>query len=233
MEKEQAMRNIKAILMDYTGTIIKEGGPEIEELIARVYRNSDFNTPGEAIHFWYSNLAELEKKSYGSMFLTEDEICLRLLDLCEKEHRLSDNHEELHLLNQRFWRNGPVFNDAAAFLKKCTLPVYVLTNNASAYVEENLTKRGIHPAGIVSAEDVRAFKPHREIFERALNIAGVSAEEVTHIGDSYQSDILGAKKIGIEAVLVDREGKAGQVDCRVVRSLTEILALCETGIQSQ
>lgn len=222
------MKNIthkKAVFIDYTGTIIKEGGPEIGEMITRVYKNADFATPQDAILFWYTNLEEMEKKSNDAAFLTEDEICLSLLDLCEKEHHLSDSHEELHILNQRFWRNGPVFDDAFAFFESCALPVYVLTNNAASYVAENLTKRGIHLAGIVSAEDVRAFKPHREIFERALDVAGVSAEEAIHIGDSYQADVLGARKLGIDAVLVDRKGKVWQTDCRVVKSLAEVVQL--------
>ncbi|MGB7293607.1 MAG: HAD-IA family hydrolase [Thermodesulfobacteriota bacterium] len=50
-------------------------------------------------------------------------------------------------------------------------------------------------------------KPSPEIFEIALNEQGVSAEESLHIGDSMEHDLLGAKTLGINAVLLDREGK--------------------------
>jgi putative hydrolase of the HAD superfamily len=50
-------------------------------------------------------------------------------------------------------------------------------------------------------------KPSPQIFEIALNEQGVLAEESIHIGDSIEHDILGAKTLGINAVLLDREGK--------------------------
>ena len=48
-------------------------------------------------------------------------------------------------------------------------------------------------------------KPSPEIFEIALIEQGVSAEESIHIGDSIEHDILGAKALGINAILLDRE----------------------------
>jgi putative hydrolase of the HAD superfamily len=50
-------------------------------------------------------------------------------------------------------------------------------------------------------------KPSPQIFEIALDEQGVLAEESIHIGDSIEHDILGAKTLGINAVLLDREGK--------------------------
>lgn len=210
--------------MDYTGTIIRQGGPEIEEMIARVHKHSDFHSAHEALTFWFRNLSVLENESYLDTFRTEDEICMQLLDLCEKEHALKDSHEELHHLNQQFWRNGPVYDDAAAFFESCSIPIFVITNNAAAYVSENLTKRGIHPEGIISAEEVQAYKPHREIFLRALERAGVTAEEAIHIGDSYESDVIGAGVLGIDAVLVNRKEKPhpAQQNCMTVTALTRL-----------
>ncbi len=49
-----------------------------------------------------------------------------------------------------------------------------------------------------------AAKPSPRIFEEALKKAGVLPHEAVHIGDSLEDDIHGAKRIGIEAVLIDR-----------------------------
>ena len=43
---------------------------------------------------------------------------------------------------------------------------------------------------------VRACKPHRELFDKALEVSGCNADEVLHIGDSYGSDVLGARAAG-------------------------------------
>ena len=50
---------MKAVLMDYTGTIIRQAGPEIEEMIYRVTKNTDFQSVREAMEYWFKNLNEL------------------------------------------------------------------------------------------------------------------------------------------------------------------------------
>lgn len=49
-------------------------------------------------------------------------------------------------------------------------------------------------------------KPNEGIFRHALNSLGVTPDRALHIGDSYRADIVGARRLGIEAVLIDRGG---------------------------
>lgn len=63
---------------------------------------------------------------------------------------------------------------------------------------------------VVSSESEGYVKPHRRLFERALELAGVAPEEAVHVGDSYPEDVEGARGVGIQAVLVDR-GEKGRV----------------------
>ncbi len=80
---------------------------------------------------------------------------------------------------------------------------------------------------VVASAAVGAAKPHPDIFHYALARAGLSANEVLYIGDSYISDVLGARTVGIAAVLIDREQRAPEVDCPVVTSLLDVLELIE------
>ena len=214
---------MKAVLMDYTGTIIRQAGPEIEEMIYRVTKSTDFHSVREAMKYWFQNLNELEWKCSGENYEDEDALCLRLLELCKKEHGLQEDHEALHRLNQGLWRNAPLYDDVPYFFDNCELPIYVITNNSKWYVSENLRNKGIRPAEIISADDVKSYKPHPEIFLYALRRAGLSPEEVVHVGDSYYSDVLGAKNAGISAILVDRDGKDAHEDCQKASSLSDIL----------
>jgi REG-2-like HAD superfamily hydrolase len=50
-------------------------------------------------------------------------------------------------------------------------------------------------------------KPDAEIFQRALEAAGVRPEEALHVGDSLRDDVQGAEAVGIRAVLLDRFGR--------------------------
>jgi len=72
-------------------------------------------------------------------------------------------------------------------------------------------------------------KPHPRIFASALALAGVPAEQVLHVGDNYQQDVIGARQAGIYAVWLRRRGEH-TADCPVINSLGELLAIIdETG----
>ena len=49
-------------------------------------------------------------------------------------------------------------------------------------------------------------KPHQGIFQHALDSLGVAPERALHIGDSYRADVIGARRMGISPVLIDRGG---------------------------
>ena len=48
------------------------------------------------------------------------------------------------------------------------------------------------------------MKPHPSIFEAALTLLGVSASEAVMVGDSFEHDIEGARRVGMRGVLVQR-----------------------------
>jgi putative hydrolase of the HAD superfamily len=50
-------------------------------------------------------------------------------------------------------------------------------------------------------------KPHRAIFAHALELLDLPADAVIHVGDDPDADVLGARRAGIEPVLIDRRGR--------------------------
>jgi FMN phosphatase YigB (HAD superfamily) len=69
---------------------------------------------------------------------------------------------------------------------------------------------------------VRACKPDRIIFEKALETAGAAPHEVIHIGDSITSDIEPAKRLGITPIYISRKEPVSIDGVRVIRSLDEL-----------
>jgi len=61
---------------------------------------------------------------------------------------------------------------------------------------------GMFEAVILSV-DVGLRKPHRGIFDLALERLGLLASEVVYVGDSYEADYLGARSAGWAARLID------------------------------
>jgi putative hydrolase of the HAD superfamily len=58
----------------------------------------------------------------------------------------------------------------------------------------------------VTSIEVGSEKPHPPIFLKALEKAGVEAADAVHVGDQISSDIEGARNVGINPVLLDRDG---------------------------
>jgi HAD superfamily hydrolase (TIGR01509 family) len=76
---------------------------------------------------------------------------------------------------------------------------------------------------IVTPQDVGVVKPDPAIFLAALERTGLDSTQVIYVGDQYEIDIVGARRVGISAVLIDRYGLNPQVtDCPRITTLTQI-----------
>lgn len=76
---------------------------------------------------------------------------------------------------------------------------------------------------IVTSGEVGLGKPHPLIFSVALERAGVESHEAFHVGDSYLSDVKGARSAGIFPLLLTRdENSIEPLDCVCIDSLDKI-----------
>jgi putative hydrolase of the HAD superfamily len=101
-----------------------------------------------------------------------------------------------------------------------------LVSNVVQDMEPTYTELGIQPYldFKVTSSEVGYDKPRPEIFMAALDKAKVKPEESIFIGDQYHLDIVGARGVGIKAVLIDRNDYSPEItDCPRIRSLTEIM----------
>ena len=87
---------------------------------------------------------------------------------------------------------------------------------------------------VVSAR-VGFQKPNPGIFKVALERMHVEPEHAWHVGDSYRADVVGARRVGINGVLIDRSGndparareKHEDAELTVVTDLFELLELLD------
>lgn len=82
---------------------------------------------------------------------------------------------------------------------------------------------------IVASHDVRvrSAKPDPYIFNYTLAAVGVPAGEAVHVGDTYEADILGASRVGIRPVLIDRDNTQADRWKETIQSLTELPKLLD------
>ncbi len=212
----------KAIFMDYTGTMVAEDEPYTRELIGYFIAHSDVKDPKEVLKIVWSKVKEQESECCGDSFVGLDERTDRILQYCVENHGLKGDLEHMHDVWRKIWVHAPLFDDVKPFMERTKTPIYVLSNDDLCYLEESFKLKGIHPAGIISAETALACKPDKAIFDKALEIAGVAPNEAVHIGDSVTSDVKPAMAMGITPIYISRNADAEIEGVRVIRSLEEL-----------
>lgn len=94
---------------------------------------------------------------------------------------------------------------------------YTLHIISNGFKETTLTKMnvsGLNPyfRNVIISEDVGVNKPHKAIFEYALNKATAQKHECIMIGDSLEADIRGAQEYGIKAIYFNPLNKEKPAD---------------------
>jgi HAD superfamily hydrolase (TIGR01549 family) len=105
--------------------------------------------------------------------------------------------------------------DGLTALRRLGLVVGCISNS-NGTVAELLADVGL--AGsldfIVDSGVVGVEKPDPEIFRIALRRGAVTAAEAMHVGDLYPVDVVGARRAGLEPVLLDPLERYGDRGCR-------------------
>ncbi|KAA3611900.1 MAG: HAD family hydrolase [Planctomycetota bacterium] len=114
-----------------------------------------------------------------------------------------------HFQNPASYQLYPEVLDVLSQLHQLGL-VTGIVSNWSEHLPELCRHLGIadHVHFIVASAELRAEKPDRAIFERALFRGGVPAEQTLHVGNNLEMDVRGALGAGLRAALLDREGVA-------------------------
>ena len=80
----------------------------------------------------------------------------------------------------------------------------------------------------VGSGEVGIEKPHPPIFIAAAEKVGTRLDEILHVGDQVRSDVMGAQRVGMKAVLIDRTGHTPESEgCLTISSLSELLQVLE------
>jgi putative hydrolase of the HAD superfamily len=105
-------------------------------------------------------------------------------------------------------------------------------SNADGTVGRLLAGAGLagHLEFIVDSGAVGIEKPDPRIFALALERAGVPPADALYVGDLYPVDVVGARRAGIEPVLLDPLGRYGERDCRTAR---DVPTLCRELVASR
>jgi putative hydrolase of the HAD superfamily len=103
----------------------------------------------------------------------------------------------------------------------------VIVSNSNGTLHRLFTRLGLAPlVDVILDSDVEKIeKPDRRFFELALDRSGARRESTVHVGDLYHVDVVGARRAGLEAVLVDEADLRRDVDCPRIQTVSGLLPL--------
>lgn len=105
-------------------------------------------------------------------------------------------------------------------------PLTIISNGFGEVQYYKLAHSGLQNlfTHLLISEEVGINKPQPEIFRIALERNGVTADEAVMIGDSYNSDIAGAKAAGIDQIWI-HQGETSENATYIVPTLKDVLKL--------
>jgi len=105
-------------------------------------------------------------------------------------------------------------------------PLTIISNGFKEVQYYKFEHSGLAPCftHTLISEEVGINKPQPGIFEIALQRNGITADEALMIGDSYTSDIAGAKAAGIDQIWI-HEGETAETATYIVPKITDVMTI--------
>lgn len=121
------------------------------------------------------------------------------------------------------WRCFDDVEDAVGTVASAGLRVAVLTNGAQRQQDQKLEAVGLSRIGPVLCSEALGFaKPDPRAYQQACHQLGVACDQVLHVGDRYDLDVVAARAAGLSAVYLDREDDGPRAEARRIGSLSQL-----------
>ncbi len=198
---------VKAIFIDFYGTIVYEDGEVIKQIVQKIFDTGKVNDKSEIDSYWWNEFQTAFISAYGENFETQRKLEYQSLDKTIQHFNSSADAEILSNLMFEHWVKPPIFEESKQFFNKSPVPIYIVSNIDRNDILQAIAFHGLKPNGVFTSEDAKSYKPRKELFEFALKSTGLSAEQVVHIGDSLSSDVKGASAVGIKSIWINRIGR--------------------------
>ena len=214
----------KAIFLSYTGVVIPRRGNEYRQFIDTLVKNSNLRDYEHAAKWFTETLRTYKCNSSSDDYVGEENLIRQMFEDKRDEIRLSMPIEKVLVMVQNCLIYSPISDELAGFLALSRRPVYIISDCACDYTTIEMKRNHLHIHGTFSCDSVQAYRNYPQIFEYALQKAGVKKEEALYIGEDAQLDLPGARQAGITSVILDRRGDYQGTEFRRIRSLSSLLA---------
>ena len=121
------------------------------------------------------------------------------------------------------WEAFPEVPGSLRALRAAGRKIAILSNVDRDLIASSLSKLGITPDLVITAEDVGSYKPAAGHWSRFAELSGASTADTVHIGASQYHDMVPGAALGYRTVFIDRHGEPlTSTPTRVLRDLAPL-----------
>jgi putative hydrolase of the HAD superfamily len=162
----------------------------------------------DRFHRQYLEHNERLWERYRKGFIKQDELRVKRMWLSLLDFKIADETlaqtlsvQFLELLPTRN-RLFPNTREVLQYLKEKGYTLHIITNGFEEVQHHKMQASALTPFfdQVITSEKASALKPHRAIFDHALEVSGAHVSESIMVGDSMEIDIKGAWEMGMDQI---------------------------------
>lgn len=226
------MDNIKHIFFDLDHTLW-DFDKNSEETLGELFISLELNKHIQSFDRFLKKYREVNKRYwnlYRQNLVTKDQVrdgrfkdtlaFFKIDDLDKKAFEISHNYVTL----------GPtktnLFPYTHEILKRLNTryKLHIITNGFVEVQQIKMDSSNLNQYFdvIVCSEETGHKKPHKSVFNHALDLANTTAEHSIMIGDSLEADVYGALKIGMKAIWFNPLNEKAKQSVLQINCLSEL-----------
>lgn len=209
---------IKAILFDFWGTLVENG---VRSPIKQVKHLLNIDVP------FSEYVVRMERAMMTSRHATLKDafsnVCKEFSKECSE-----DLLEQLIGMWNKSWMLAEPYQEVEEVLKdlKEKYTFILISNTDSFSIDNVLDKFSLsgHFQKIFLSYEMGILKGEKNFLQQVLTETGLRIEDCVLVGDSIQSDMMAAKRLGMKAILIDRRNSRDfQPKVKNLKELKEVL----------
>lgn len=189
------------ITFDCYGTLIDWETGILKALRPMMKKHEVHPTDNEILDLY----AQLESEAEAREFKNYKAILQQVIRGMGEEFGFTPDEADLNCLASAIpkWKPFPDTVPALRYLKE-RYKLAILSNIDNDLITPSLRKLKVRFDAVITAQQVKSYKPSRNNFIQALKILRQPKHKVLHVAQSVFHDIVPAKEIGIATVWVNR-----------------------------
>lgn len=145
-----------------------------------------------------------------------------------QDHGVAASADDIEQVAECIKEMGPHPDTVEALTRlKARYRLAIFTNSDDDLIVHNVRLLGVAFDHVITAEQARAYKPNRRIFEHAWRTMGVDRSETVHVAMGMDLDMQPCHALGVRGVWINRLGMTGVEKWKPYEELPDLRALPE------